>query len=132
MPSLRAAVLDVVVDEAEVVAHLDRRRARQGAHVLAGDRLVREQADERTDALAARTVAVEAHVVADHRVELGRPLVLGRIDDAQDRGLGVGDEAVEVDAGQHANMIPADSRFRECVRHVDRYSSRRRWRRRFG
>ena len=99
--ALRAAVLDVVVDEAEVVAQLDGGCAGQRAQVLAGDRLVREQAEERTEALAAWPVAVEAQVVAHHRVELARPLVLGLVDDAQDRGLGVGDETVEVDAGQH-------------------------------
>ena len=113
MPALGAAVLDVVVDEAEVVAHLDGGGPRERAQVLAGDRLVREQADERPEALAPGPVPVEAHVVADHRVELGRALVLGSLDDPQDRGLGIGDEAVEVDAGQHANMIPVDSRFRK-------------------
>ena len=54
MAALAPPVLDVVVDEAEVVAHLHGGRAGQGAHVVAGDGLVGEQADERPDALAAR------------------------------------------------------------------------------
>ena len=66
MAALQAVVLDVVVDEAEVVAHLHGRGAGQGAHVLAGDRLVGEQADERAQPLATWRFAVEPEVVADH------------------------------------------------------------------
>ena len=50
---LGVAVLDVVVDEAEVVAELDRRGARQRAPMVAGDGGVGEQAQERPHALAA-------------------------------------------------------------------------------
>ena len=45
--ALAVAVLDVVVDEAEVVAELDGRRAGQGRPVVAGDRGVGEEAEER-------------------------------------------------------------------------------------
>ena len=54
MAALAVAVLDVVVDEAEVVAELDRRRARQGRPVVAGDRGVGEEAEERPHPLAGR------------------------------------------------------------------------------
>ena len=54
MASLDVAVLDVVVDEAEVVAQLDRRGARQRALVVAGDAGVGEQAEQRAHPLAAR------------------------------------------------------------------------------
>ena len=70
MAALRARVLDVVVDEAEVVAHLHGRGARQRALVLARDRLVGQQAQQRPQALAARRVPVQAQVVADPVVEL--------------------------------------------------------------
>ena len=66
--------------------------------VVAGDGLVGQQADERAHALAAGRVAVEAHVVADHRVQLAGALVLGARDHAEHLLLGVGDEAVEVDS----------------------------------
>ena len=67
--ALAVAVLDVVVDEAEVVAELDGRGARQGRAVVAGDRRVGEQAEERPHPLAARRAgAVEPEVVADHLV----------------------------------------------------------------
>ena len=67
---LAVAVLDVVVDEAEVVAELDRRGAGQGLAVVAGDRGVGEQAEEGPHALAAAGArAVEREVVADHLVQ---------------------------------------------------------------
>ncbi len=124
MAPLGPAVLDVIVDEAEVVAHLHRGGAGQSSHVLARDGLVRQQADERTHALAAGRVAVEAHVVADHRVELARALVLGPRDDPEHLALGVGDEAVEVDTGQHLDMILVCSTFT----HDDLATDRRRLR----
>ena len=101
MPALQPAVLDVVVDEAEVVTHLHGSRARQRPDVVTRDGLVGQQADERAHALAARRVAVQAEVVAHHGVELARAVVLGVADDGEDGSLGIGDEAVEVDAGQH-------------------------------
>ena len=52
--ALAVAVLDVVVDEAEVVAELDGRGARQGGAVVAGDRGVGEEAEQRPHPLAAR------------------------------------------------------------------------------
>ena len=52
--ALAIAVLDVVVDEAEVVAELDRRRAGQGGLVVAGDRGVGEEPEQRPHPLAGR------------------------------------------------------------------------------
>ena len=64
--ALQVAVLDVVVDEAEVVAELHCGGAGQRALVLAGDRAVGEQAEQGPDALAARALAlVEAEVVGE-------------------------------------------------------------------
>ena len=89
---LAVAVLDVVVDEAEVVAELDRRRAGQRALVVAGDRRVGEEAEERPHPLAGRRPrAVEAEVVADHRVH-ARGGVVVVADEAEDLLLGVGDQ----------------------------------------
>ncbi len=102
---LRAVVLDVVVHEAEVVAHLHGRSTGQRADMVTGDGVVGEQTDEWPDALAPGCIAVEAEVVAHHGVQLARALVLGPGDDAEDGGLGIGDESVQVDARQHANMI---------------------------
>ena len=64
--------------------------------MIAGERLVREQAEQRPNALAARPVVVESEVVAHHLVERVRALVLDALDDAQDLCLCVGDEQVEV------------------------------------
>ena len=52
--ALRVAVLDVVVDEAEVVAELHGRRARQGGLELAGDARVGQQAEQGPHPLAGR------------------------------------------------------------------------------
>ena len=90
--ALPFAVLDVVVDEAEVVAELDGRGTRERAPMVAGDRGVGEQAEQRPDALAARGPGpVEREVVADHLVQaVGRRVAIAA------RGgrsrLGVGDE----------------------------------------
>ena len=108
---LGALVLDVVVDEAEVVAHLHGCGAGQRALVLAGDRLVGQQAEQRSQPLAALGRSVEAHVVADPAVQLARAGILGRVDDAQDLGLGVRDQGVQVEARQHGNRIPVASKF---------------------
>ena len=56
MAALGAAVLDVVVDQAEVVAHLDGRGAGQRALVLTGDGLVGQEAQQRAQPLAARGI----------------------------------------------------------------------------
>ena len=70
--ALPVAVLDVVVDEAEVVAELDRGGARQGALVVARDRGICEEAQQRPHPLAGgRPRPVEPEVVADHRVDAG-------------------------------------------------------------
>ena len=106
--ALDVAVLDVVVDEAEVVAELHGRRTGQGAGVLAGDRRVGEEAQERAHALAARPGRpVEPQVVADHLVHAGgRRIAVA--DDAQDLGLGVGEELAEVD------VVASRSWWAEC------------------
>ena len=100
MAALPVAVLDVVVDEAEVVAELDGRRAGQGPAVLARDRVIGEEAEQRPDPLAARGPGpVQREVVADHLVQaVGRWVAIG--DEADDLGLGVGDEGREVDVGR--------------------------------
>jgi hypothetical protein len=100
MASLAVPVLDVVVDQAEVVTELDRRRARQRLAVIARDRGVRQEAEERTDPLAAaRAGPIERKVVADHLVESvgGRIAVLDQPDDL---AFGVGDELGEVQLGE--------------------------------
>ncbi len=95
--ALHVAVLDVVVDEREVVAELDRRRAGQGAPVLAGDAGVGEQAEQRSHPLAARgTRSVEREVVADHLVQaVGRRIAV--LHEPDDLVLGVGDELGEIE-----------------------------------
>ena len=105
MASLAVAVLDVVVDEAEVVPELDRRRARQRLAVVAGDRGVREQAEERPDPLAAvRARAVEREVVADHLVQaVGRRIAV--LDEPDDLAFGVGDELGEVEVGERVVIV---------------------------
>ena len=91
--ALDVAVLDVVVDEREVVAELDRGRAGQRALVLAGDAGVGQQAEQRPHPLAAgRARAVEGEVVADHLVQaVGRRIAV--LDQADDLAFGVGDQA---------------------------------------
>ena len=69
--ALGVAVLDVVVDQAEVVAELHGRGAGQGRTVVARDRGVGEQPEQRPHPLAGRAAAVEAEVVAAHLVEPG-------------------------------------------------------------
>ncbi len=100
VPPLHVAVLDVVVDEAEVVAELDRRGARQRGPVIALDRRVREEPEQGAHALAARAVsALEPEVVADHLVHVRRRGV-PVVDDTQDLRLGVGDEEGDVDVAR--------------------------------
>ena len=96
---LDVAVLDVVVDQAEVVAELDGRGARQGRLVLAGDRGVGEEPEERPHPLAGRRAGpVEPEVVADHLVDaVGRRIAVP--DERQDLVLGRGDQLGEVVAG---------------------------------
>ena len=73
MPALAVGVLDVVVDEAEVVAELDRRGTGQRLAVVAGERLVGEHAEQRAHPLAARAAgAVDAEVVGEHLVQRPR------------------------------------------------------------
>ena len=98
--ALAVAVLDVVVDEAEVVPELDRRGARQRLAVIARDRGVRQQAEERADPLAAvRAGPIEREVVADHLVQaVGRRIAV--LDQPDDLAFGVGDELGEVQLGE--------------------------------
>ena len=101
--ALDVPVLDVVVDQAEVVAQLHGRRAREGAGVLAGDARVGEEAQERAHALAARSVRpVQPEVVPDHLVDADRRFV-PVADDAQDLRLGVGEELAQVDVVGHGH-----------------------------
>ena len=103
VPPLGAVVLDVVVHEAEVVAQLDRRRARQGGLVRPGQRLVGEQAEERPESFAADAVLpVEAEVIAHLLVHRTRGLVLGLGDELEDGRFRVGDEGLDVRGRQHA------------------------------
>ena len=75
--------------------------------VVAGDAGVGEQAEQRSDPLAARRArAVERQVVADHLVQPVRRRIVVR-DEADDLGLGVGDEGGEVEVlggGRHGGM----------------------------
>ena len=116
--ALDVAVLDVVVDEREVVAELDRRGARQRALVLAGDAGVGEQAEQRPHPLAARRPRpVEREVVADHLVQpVGRRIAV--LHEADDLALGVGDQGGEVDVGGRGRHRAA-----ECTRNVYRTGS---------
>jgi len=95
--SLAVAVLDVVVDQAEVVAELNRRGARQGPPMVAGDRGIGEQAEQRPHPLARRARAVEAEVVAAHLVDARGGRIAG-LDESGDLGLGVGDELRDIGA----------------------------------
>ena len=81
------------------MAELDRRRTRQRRHVVAGDRRVGEQPEQRPDPLAGRrAIAVEAQVVADHLVHArGRGVAV--VDDAEDLRLRVGDERLRSKSG---------------------------------
>ena len=96
------AVLDVVVDEAEVVAQLDRGRARQRRRVVACDRGVGEEAQQRPDALAGRgVVVVQPEVVADHLVDALGGGHGALADDPEDLRLGVRDQRLEVKVSRH-------------------------------
>ena len=100
MASLEVAVLDVVVDEAEVVPELDRRCARQRLAMIARDRGVRQQAEEGADPLAAvRAGTIEREVIADHLVQaVGRGIAV--LDQPDDLAFGVGDQLGEVQLGE--------------------------------
>ena len=101
--ALAIAVLDVVVDEAEVVTQLDGGGAGQSGGVIAGDRGVGEQAKERSHPLAGRrAIAVEPKVVADHLVGAGgRGVVIA--DEPEDLRLGVRDQGVEIELARHGS-----------------------------
>src|SRR6478672_7105676 len=118
MAALAIAVLDVVVDEAEVVAELHRGGSWQAKLVVARDRGVREEPEERSDPLAARgTRAIETEVVADHLVQaVGRGIVI--LDEADDLGFGVGDQVGEHDVTRGGGRHRA-----ECTRNVFSASS---------
>ena len=106
MPALAVGVLDVVVDEAEVVAELDGRGTRQRLAVVAGERLVGEHAEQRTHALAARAAAaVQAEVVGEHLVQ--RPGVAAAlVQDARHLGLDVGQDLAKLGPDVHGGRVP--------------------------
>jgi hypothetical protein len=97
--ALAVVVLDVVVDEAEVVAELDGGGTGQRATVVAGDRRVGEQAQERPHPLAGGTGAVQPEVVAAHLVHAGGGWV-APLDESEDLRLGIGDQLGDVRAGR--------------------------------
>ncbi len=98
MAPLEVMVLDVVVDEAEVVAELDGGRAGQRPLVLARDRGVCQQPEERPHPLAGRPRAIEPEVVTAHLVDAGGGRVVV-LDQPKDLGLRVGDELDDVGTG---------------------------------
>ena len=106
MAAFCVAVLDVVVDQAEVVTELDRCRAGECLAMVAGDRGIGQQAEQRPHPLAAvGALPVERQVVADHLVQaVGRWVAIA--DESDDLAFGVGDEVVEV-------------QVRGCCRHRD-------------
>ena len=75
--------------------------------MVAGDRGVGEEAEERPDALAAvRAGPVEREVVADHLVQpVGRRIAV--LDEADDLAFGVGDELGEVQIAGSVVVIVA-------------------------
>ena len=112
MATLAVAVLDVVVDEAEVVAELDRRGARQRRAVIARDRRVGQEAEQGPDPLAAgRAGPIEGQVVADHLVQaVGRRIAV--LDEADDLAFGVGDEPARSRSVEIVVIV------RQCTRNV--------------
>src|SRR3954463_15978109 len=89
------------------MAQLDRGGAGQRGAMVAGDGLVREQAEQRSDPLAARSIRIEPEVVTHHLVEGFGVRVLDSRDDAKNFGLRVGDQQVEVGRRQHRARITA-------------------------
>src|SRR5450759_21094 len=89
--TLTVAVLDVVVDQAEVVAEFHGSSSGQCRPVVACNRGIREQSEKRAYPLAGRTAAVEPEVVTDHLVKPGRGGIALR-KEAQDLPLGIGDQ----------------------------------------
>ena len=106
MTPFGVGVLDVVVDEAEVVAQLHRRGAGQGRAVVAGERVVGEKAEQRAHPLAARTVgAIQAEVIGQHLVQRPRvPAAL--VEDARHLRLDVGQEARKLGPDVHLGRVP--------------------------
>ena len=69
MTTLTVAVLDIVVDEAEVVPQLHRGSAGKRLAVVARDRRVSKETEQRPNALTAiAALPVERKVVADHLI----------------------------------------------------------------
>ena len=116
--SLAVAILDVVVDQAEVVAELHRCGARQRRLVRTRDRGVGEQPEQGPEALAARARPVEAHVVADHLVHPVRRWLPVR-HQSPDLSLDGGDERGDVHGRwgiRHRAMIATGGRPGPCGR----------------
>jgi hypothetical protein len=107
MAPFAVAILDVIVDEAEVVAELDGRGAGKRGSVVTRDRGVRQESQQGPDPLAGRRVlVVEAEVVANHLVDAGSRGLGARPDDAQDLRLRVGDERRQVELARHRGHLP--------------------------
>ena len=105
---LDVAVLDVVVDEAEVVAELDGRGARAGPGVLARDRGVGEEAEEGAHPLAARHVRRRPGPGGSGSSRTRRPWTASwPSTHAEDLGLRVLEEAAEVDVVRDRHAPPS-------------------------
>ena len=107
MPALAVGILDVVVHEAEVVPELERRGSGEGLAVVAAQRLVGEDTEQRPDpfAAAARSVAVETEVVGEHLVQ--RPGGAGAlVQDVRHLGLDVGQDLRKLGPDVHLGRVP--------------------------
>ena len=114
-------VLDVVVDQAEVVAELHGRRSGQRGVVVAPYRGVGEQPEKGPHPLSGRAAAIQTEVVAHHRVQAGRGAVAhGK--QAQDLVLGVGNQVWQNDVALHWRIIA--TWFQDPRRRVARNAAR--------
>ena len=106
MTALLVGVLDVVVHEAEVVAELDGRRARQCGAVGSGQRLVGEEAEQRAHPLSARSVRlVEPEVIAEHLVQ-GPGVTVALGDDGAHLRLDLREQVAKLGPDVHDESVP--------------------------
>ena len=104
MATFPIGILDVVVNQAEVVAQLHGCRSWQRGVVVALDRGVGEQPEEGAHPLSGRAAAVQAEVVAHHLVQAGRWTVADG-EQAQDFLLGFGDQFRQIGVVLHGRII---------------------------